>query len=364
MAGATGDEAAVGRCDLVIEAIVENAAAKQELFAPPGRPTRRPDPLHVEHLDDSHRAALGGVGESGAFWRPALLPSGPQPPPGRNHSRPANLPGTIAALVDHVRAIDRLPLVVEDGPGFVVNRILQAYLSEAMDLLMEGATIESIEQTMLDFGMPIGPLEALDQIGLDVALGCGWVLAAALGERVVGSPILTGMIRSGRLGCKSGEGFFRYGKGPAAGKSVSPLLPKLIAQWARPPRRHDAQSIAARLLSAMVLEAARILHEGKVRDPRHRSGHGLWAGLPGVSRRIALLGRRIGRRRVVGDARFRGGRRAASCPAGLAHRGDRFPSAILRGVGPLKGARVARSPSSCRGDGHALPLTSRSRPLD
>ena len=237
-------------------------------------------------------------------------------------------------MVDHARAIDRLPLVVEDGPGFVVNRILQAYLGEAMDLLLEGATIESIEQAMLDFGMPIGPLEALDQIGLDVALGCGWVLAAALGERVVGSPILTGLIRAGRLGCKSGEGFFRYGKGPAAGKSVSPLLPKLIAQWARPPRRHDAQSIAARLLSAMVLEAARILHEGKVRDPRDIDLAMVFGlGFPESRGGLLFWADGLGAERALGDARFRGGRRSASCPAGLAHRGDPVRKAFLRNVG-------------------------------
>ncbi len=258
----------MGRCDLVIEAIAENVAAKRELFA------RLEGRLRAGTLWTSNTSTIpigrlsAGMADAGRFCglhfchpvrsrRLVEIIRGPQ-----------TSPLTIAALVGHVRAIDRLPLVVEDGPGFVVNRILQAYLGEAMDLLLEGAAIESIEQAMRDFGMAVGPLEALDQIGLDVALGCGWVLAAALGARLVASPLLTGMIRSGRLGCKSGEGFFCYGRGPEGRKSVSPLLPKLIAEWARPPRRHDARSIAARLLSAMLLEAASLLHEQRVCDPR------------------------------------------------------------------------------------------------
>ena len=264
----TGDEAAVGRCDLVIEAIAENTAAKQELFR------RLEGRLAARTLWTSNTSTIpigrlsAGLAAAGRFGGLHFCHPVRSRPLVEIIRGPQTRPATIAALVDHVRAIDRLPLVVEDGPGFVVNRILQTYLGEAMDLLLEGAAIEAIEQAMRDFGMAVGPLEAIDQIGLDVALGCGWVLAAALGERVVASPIMTGLIRSGRLGYKSGEGFFRYAAGPAAEKSVSPLLPKLIAQWARPPRRHDAQSIAARLLSAMILEAARILHEGKVRDPR------------------------------------------------------------------------------------------------
>ena len=233
----TGDEAAVGRCDLVIEAIVENVAEKRKLLV------RLEGRLAARTLWTSNTSTIP-VGRLSAGLAKARHFGGLHfchPVRSRRLVEiirgPQTSPETIAALVNHVRSIDRLPLVVEDGPGFVVNRILQAYLSEAMDLLLEGAAIESIEQTMLDFGMAVGPLEAIDQIGLDVALGCGWVLAAAFGERVIGSPILTGMIRSGRLGCKSGEGFFRYGQRQAPRKSVSPLLPKLIAQWARTPRR-------------------------------------------------------------------------------------------------------------------------------
>ena len=117
---------------------------------------------------------------------------------------------TIATAVAHVRRIGRMAIVVEDGPGFVVNRLLFPYLGAGLELLREGVPAEAIEGAAADFGMAIGPLRLMDEIGLDTTLQAGWVLAAAFPERIAPSPLLVSMIKAGRLGRKTGAGFFAY----------------------------------------------------------------------------------------------------------------------------------------------------------
>ena len=95
---------------------------------------------------------------------------------------PATSPETVAAVVAHASGLGKLPLVVADGPGFVVNRLLLAYLNEALAMVITGVTIQEIDAAMVEFGMPLGPLELLDEIGLDTALQSGIVLAEISGE--------------------------------------------------------------------------------------------------------------------------------------------------------------------------------------
>ena len=129
---------------------------------------------------------------------------------------PQTSDATIAAAVAHARRIDRMPMVVQDGPGFVVNRLLFPYLNEALELLREGVPAESIERAAAEFGMTIGPLRLMDEIGLDTTLQAAWVLGAAFPERVVSSPLLVSLVKAGRLGQKTGAGFFSY-RGPTGG---------------------------------------------------------------------------------------------------------------------------------------------------
>ena len=91
---------------------------------------------------------------------------------------------TIATVVAHVRRIERMSIVAEDGPGFVVNRLLFPYLSAALESLREGVSAEAIERAAAEFGMALGPLRLMDEIGLDTTLQAGWVLAAAFPERI------------------------------------------------------------------------------------------------------------------------------------------------------------------------------------
>jgi len=117
---------------------------------------------------------------------------------------------TLERATQLARAIDKTPLVVNDGPGFVVNRLLNAYLSGALQLLAEGATIRQIDTAAEQFGMAMGPFRIMDEIGLDVTMHAGWVLYKAFPDRVVPSPILLELVRDGRLGRKTGCGFYRY----------------------------------------------------------------------------------------------------------------------------------------------------------
>ena len=178
---------------------------------------------------------------------------------------------TIAAATGHVRRIGRMPIVVRDGPGFLVNRLLFPYLGEALELLREGVPADAIERAATEFGMAIGPLRLMDEIGLDTTLQAGWVLAAAFPERIVSSPLLVSMVKAGRLGQKAGAGFYAYGKPaqpspPTDGPDKN--VDEIIGRWIDSPAKPSGEPIACRLVLPMLLEATRILEEGKVGDVR------------------------------------------------------------------------------------------------
>ena len=109
-----------------------------------------------------------------------------------------------------VQQIGKLPVVVGDQPGFLVNRILMPYLMEAVDLFVRGGDPVAIDRAMLDFGMPMGPLRLLDEVGLDVAAHVAGTLSQAFPERMRTPPLIARMTDQGMLGRKSGAGFYLY----------------------------------------------------------------------------------------------------------------------------------------------------------
>lgn len=122
---------------------------------------------------------------------------------------------TDAAIIDAANAftvkIDKQPLPAKSSPGFLINRILSPYLQEAMIMLDEGISVGEIDKVATDFGMPMGPLELADTVGLDICLSVGQVLATKLGGD---SPqIIEKMVNQRKLGKKTGEGFYQYKKG-------------------------------------------------------------------------------------------------------------------------------------------------------
>jgi 3-hydroxyacyl-CoA dehydrogenase/enoyl-CoA hydratase/3-hydroxybutyryl-CoA epimerase len=167
----------------------------------------------------------------------------------------------VAVTYAFALRLGKVPVVVRDGPGFLVNRILGPYLNEAGHLLAEGASIEAVDAVARDFGMPMGPLRLVDEIGIDIVGHAGDTLHAALGERLAPSAPLAALARSGRLGRKGGVGVYRYdgervnGVDPGAYDAMNLDVP---VPGKGPPR----DEMRDRLVLAMVNEAARALADG------------------------------------------------------------------------------------------------------
>lgn len=170
----------------------------------------------------------------------------------------------LVAAVDFGRRMGKTVVVVQDRPGFWVNRILGPYMSEAGRLVQEGVPIERLDYLMKRFGFPVGPITLLDEVGLDVALKAANVLGEAYGERMQPLEGLRRMVADGRLGRKTGRGFYRYdgGKRRGADDSAGAVLG---VKAGGPPPDEDAEQ---RLVYAMLNEAARALDEGVVRSAR------------------------------------------------------------------------------------------------
>ncbi len=183
---------------------------------------------------------------------------------------PATTDATVAAVVAHAKRLGKCPVVVRDSPGFLVNRVLMPYLHEAVEMVREGVPPERIDRVSRGFGMPMGPIELYDMIGLDTALYAGLVMDAAFGDRIEASPVIPALVKAKRLGRKSGGGFYDYaGTGPKARViDTGPGAATVLARYPLPPRETQDRTIADRLFLPMLLEALRVLDEGIVRDGR------------------------------------------------------------------------------------------------
>ena len=187
---------------------------------------------------------------------------------------PATSDRTIAIAVAHAKRLGKCPIVVHDSPGFLVNRLLMPYLHESVEMLREGGEAKRIDRIARAFGMPMGPLELYDMIGLDTAFYAGLVLDDAYGDRIEASPVIPALVRSGRLGRKSGAGFYRYSEPDLHGGRRPRILgpddgvATLVEPYALPARKDGDETIADRLFLPIVLEATRVLDEGIVRDGR------------------------------------------------------------------------------------------------
>ena len=169
---------------------------------------------------------------------------------------------TIVTAVAFARKLGKTPVVVRDSPGFVVNRILMPYLREAMHLLEDGYPLLEIDAAMREFGMPMGPFEVLDEVGLDVARNAADVLTRAFPERMTTSPVLEKLFAAGRLGKKSGLGFYRH-RGKE--RKEAPGLRRFLG-LRRARRPLSRENLAERMVLAMINEAARCLEEEIVSD--------------------------------------------------------------------------------------------------
>ena len=238
------------RADLVIEAIIEDVAIKQAVFrrieqeAPASAVlASNTSSIPLEELAEALRDPSRLVGLH--FFNPVAKMQLVEVVHGLQ-SAPTALERACAYAV----AIDKLPLRVKSSPGFLVNRILMPYLMEAMTMAEEGVAISAIDRAAIDFGMPMGPIELADTVGLDICLSVARELAGPLGVAVPEK--LSVMVEQGQLGKKSGRGFYRYdAKGRA--RRDTRVRPSDIP-------------ITERLVLRVLNEAMACLREGVVQD--------------------------------------------------------------------------------------------------
>lgn len=295
--------AALADRDLVIEAIVENEEAKVATY-------RQLEPLLAPD------ALLASNTSTISISRMAKAVSRPENFAGMHFFNPVDrMPlvevvrgeatgdRTVATLVALAKRIGKTPIVVRDCPGFVVNRILFTYLNESLALLEEGAEPRAVDRAATTFGMPMGPLALNDLVGLDTSLYAGRVINSAFPDRAVSTRLLDELVQAGRLGQKSGAGFYAYAKGPRG--ADDPAFAEILGRVRSGRRTFSEEELTDRLFLPMVTEASRILEEGIVRDPgdvdmgmvlgtgfpAYRGGLLRWADGVGLGRILQRLAR-------------------------------------------------------------------------
>ena len=203
----------------------------------------------------------------------------------------------IATVHAVARKLEKTPVLVNDGAGFLVNRILAPYLNEAGWLLTDGASIESVDRALVQFGMPMGPLRLLDEVGLDVSRHAGRVMYEAFGERLRPAPVLDVLQSSTRLGKKGGAGFYKYENGKEKEVDAS-IYAELGLK--RGFRQASDTEIQERTMFVMINEAARILEDNIVATPDDVDlGMIMGTGFPPFRGGLLRYADSVGVRRIV-----------------------------------------------------------------
>ena len=266
LVGGTTTYSGFGRAELVIEAVFEDVALKHRVL-------REAEPmLQADAVFASNTSTIPIAQIAEAAARPNRVL-------GMHFFSPVHKMPLLEVIVTPVtdkdatvsavafgKRMGKTVIVVNDAPGFYTTRTLSAYMNEAGRLLDEGASIESIDAALLDFGFPVGPITLLDEVGIDVGGKVGVVLSEAFGARMAPSEALRRVVESGRTGRKGKLGFYLYGDDGGKGAvdaTVYDLLPHGASR-----REIEAGEISERCVLAMVNEAVRCLEEGVLRSAR------------------------------------------------------------------------------------------------
>jgi 3-hydroxyacyl-CoA dehydrogenase/enoyl-CoA hydratase/3-hydroxybutyryl-CoA epimerase len=248
--------------DLVVEAVVENMNVKKAVFA------EMEKQVSEDCLLTSNTSSLSVNEMAQALEKPERFA-------GLHFFNPVNkMPlveiirhdkvseKTIQALYKWVLKVKKTPVIVNDCPGFLVNRILAPFLNEAAYLLQEGVSIEAVDKAVLNFGMPMGACRLMDEVGLDVCVHVGEVMEQGLGARAKACELSKHALDKDLLGKKNGKGFYLYdekGKETGVNPTAEAILPKNK-------KNMDETTIQMRVFLPMINEAAMILDEKIVDD--------------------------------------------------------------------------------------------------
>ncbi|MEW9798126.1 fatty acid oxidation complex subunit alpha FadJ [Alteromonas sp. CYL-A6] len=171
----------------------------------------------------------------------------------------------ISTTVEFARKQGKTPVVVKDGAGFYVNRILAPYMNEAASLILAGEPIEHIDKALVKFGFPVGPVKLLDEVGIDVGTKIIPFLVEAFGDRFTAPGAFDKVLNDGRKGKKNKKGFYLY-EGKKPGKEVDESIYTLLGLT--PSSSRSEKDVAERCVLMMLNEAARCLDEGVIRNAR------------------------------------------------------------------------------------------------
>ncbi len=255
--------------NVVIEAVVEDMQVKKTVISELSQRCKseciiatNTSSLSVSEMADAHHQPENVVGMH--FFNPVHKMPLIEVIRGEESSDLA-----IATVFRLARYMGKMPIVVNDSPGFLVNRLLLPYLNEAVYLLEEGYPISWIDQAFLDFGMPMGPLRLIDEVGIDVAVKVAHILHQGFGERAKPAKLMQKLSKSSRLGIKNKKGFYLYdkkAKETGEDKSFYDEF-KIIIDQNKVSEEAIENEIIARPLYAMINEAARALEENVVEKP-------------------------------------------------------------------------------------------------
>ncbi len=288
------------RAEIVIEAVAERLDVKQAVFGAISQQAR-PDTILATNTSSLSVAAIAAtlphpervVGLH--FFNPVK-----KMPLVEIVRGPATSPKVVAEVAALALRLGKTPVVTADCAGFLVNRLLGPYLDESLRLVAAGIAPERIDAVLVDFGMPMGPLRLLDEVGFDVAKHAAVSLHAAYGARMTPCDVLDALTNDGRLGKKNGKGFYVHGQGRA---QLDPALGALLPRSSTPARTMTDDELALRPILAMLAEAARALEEHVVAGPREldlatvfgmgfppfRGGLLRWADTVGIAPIAAML---------------------------------------------------------------------------
>jgi 3-hydroxyacyl-CoA dehydrogenase / enoyl-CoA hydratase / 3-hydroxybutyryl-CoA epimerase len=266
---ATTDWSGMKRADIVVEAVFEDLELKQEML----RHVEANAPEHALFASNTSSIPIGQI---------AANAKRPENVLGMHYFSPVHkMPlleiirteKTSDAAVGRAVALGKKQgktvIVVRDGVGFYTSRILAPYLNEAAYLLAEGVAIDVIDEAMVAWGFPVGPLQLLDEVGIDVGSHVGVVMRQAFGDRMVAPAATSKLLADGRKGRKNGRGFYVYGEGAKKKGGKKPVDTSVYALVGVEPKAQlAAEDIQMRCALQMVNEAFHCLGEGILRSPR------------------------------------------------------------------------------------------------